>query len=214
MTIVKKKERHGLQLFPWPLAFDFLEMLKKEEEILSAVREKLLQLKSKYLGTLLSTTSFDVDGGVFSFAFGVVDEENDDRWICPNTSSGLSFGRQRAKDPGAMFVAGATRQASIRIAQVLLREGYSVRARVSDLGAAQELTCPAATDGAVKCPSISYHLASTKKIKQELEKPNVLERFLENKDDIAELQKCFAGFWRLDESTLSRMQLRGLDCML
>ncbi|GMP60618.1 hypothetical protein CsSME_00023401 [Camellia sinensis var. sinensis] len=29
---------------------------------------------------------------------------------------------------------------------------------------------------AVKCPSISYHLAGTKKIQQELAKPNVLER--------------------------------------
>ncbi|KAI8026447.1 DNA topoisomerase 1 beta [Camellia lanceoleosa] len=31
---------------------------------------------------------------------------------------------------------------------------------------------------AVKCPSISYHLAGTKKIQQELAKPNVLERIL------------------------------------
>ncbi|XP_060217962.1 glutathione synthetase, chloroplastic [Lycium barbarum] len=53
---------------------------------------------------------------------------------------------------------------------------------------------------AVKCPSISYHLTGTKKIQQELAKPNVLERFLENKDDIAKLRKCFAGLWSLDES--------------
>ncbi|OVA04422.1 Glutathione synthase [Macleaya cordata] len=54
---------------------------------------------------------------------------------------------------------------------------------------------------AVKCPSISYHLAGTKKIQQELAKPGVLEsRFLENKDDIAKLRKCFAGLWSLDDS--------------
>nr|XP_009592810.1 glutathione synthetase, chloroplastic [Nicotiana tomentosiformis]XP_016503442.1 PREDICTED: glutathione synthetase, chloroplastic [Nicotiana tabacum] len=53
---------------------------------------------------------------------------------------------------------------------------------------------------AVKCPSISYHLAGTKKIQQELAKPNVLERFLENKEAIAKLRKCFAGLWSLDES--------------
>lgn len=29
---------------------------------------------------------------------------------------------------------------------------------------------------AIKCPSISYHLAGTKKIQQELAKPDVLER--------------------------------------
>lgn len=40
-----------------------------------------IQLKSKYLGTLLSATSFDADGGVFPLAFGVVDEENDDNWM-------------------------------------------------------------------------------------------------------------------------------------
>ncbi|KAI9099004.1 hypothetical protein K1719_024771 [Acacia pycnantha] len=55
---------------------------------------------------------------------------------------------------------------------------------------------------AIKCPSISYHLAGTKKIQQELAKPNVLERYLENKDDIVKLRKCFAGLWSLDESDI------------
>ncbi|KAJ9682089.1 hypothetical protein PVL29_018126 [Vitis rotundifolia] len=64
---------------------------------------------------------------------------------------------------------------------------------------------------AVECPSISYHLAGTKKIQQELAKPNVLERkyskhlhdmFLENNDDIAKLRKCFAGLWGLDDSNI------------
>lgn len=40
-----------------------------------------IQLKSKYLGTLLSATSFDADGGLFPIAFGVVDVENDDSWM-------------------------------------------------------------------------------------------------------------------------------------
>ncbi|KAK7332946.1 hypothetical protein VNO80_29703 [Phaseolus coccineus] len=55
---------------------------------------------------------------------------------------------------------------------------------------------------AVKCPSISYHLVGTKKIQQELAKPGVLERFLENKNDIAKLRKCFAGLWSLDDSSI------------
>ncbi|KZV46407.1 glutathione synthetase, chloroplastic [Dorcoceras hygrometricum] len=55
---------------------------------------------------------------------------------------------------------------------------------------------------AVKCPSISYHLAGTKKIQQELAKPNILERFLENKDDIEKVRKCFAGLWSLDDSNI------------
>lgn len=78
---------------------------------------------------------------------------------------------------------------------------------------------------AVKCPSIAYHLTGTKKIQQELAKPGVLERymdlhcinfskaitlfqktlkhninrFLDKKEDIAKLRKCFAGLWSLDD---------------
>ncbi|KAA3473445.1 glutathione synthetase, chloroplastic [Gossypium australe] len=57
---------------------------------------------------------------------------------------------------------------------------------------------------AIKCPSISYHLAGTKKIQQELAKPNVLERFLESKEDIAKLRKCFAGLWSLVDSEITK----------
>ena len=57
-------------------------------------------------------------------------------------ASGLSLIRR--KDPGTVFVAGATGQAGVRIAQSLLREGFKVRAGVPDLGAAQELALLAA----------------------------------------------------------------------
>ncbi|XP_052204946.1 uncharacterized protein LOC127809848 [Diospyros lotus] len=40
-----------------------------------------LQLRSKYLGTLLSATTFDPDGGLFPVAVGVVDVENDESWM-------------------------------------------------------------------------------------------------------------------------------------
>ncbi|XP_058069668.1 uncharacterized protein LOC131218838 isoform X2 [Magnolia sinica] len=40
-----------------------------------------IQLKSKYLGTLLSATSFDADGAIFPLAFGVVDVETDESWM-------------------------------------------------------------------------------------------------------------------------------------
>lgn len=39
-----------------------------------------IQLKSKYLSTFLSATSFDADGGLFPLAFAVVDVENDESW--------------------------------------------------------------------------------------------------------------------------------------
>lgn len=63
----------------------------------------------------------------------------------PGTGTGLSFGNSRRKDPGTVFVAGATGQAGVRIAQTLLREGFSVRAGVPELGAAQELARLAAS---------------------------------------------------------------------
>lgn len=56
-----------------------------------------------------------------------------------NNSPGFSLGNARRKDPSTVFVAGATGQAGVRIAQTLLREGFSVRAGVPELGSAQEL---------------------------------------------------------------------------
>lgn len=56
---------------------------------------------------------------------------------------------------------------------------------------------------AVKCPSIAYHLAGTKKVQQELAGPGVLERFFNSGDademqQAALLRSCFAGLWSLD----------------
>ncbi|XP_073120690.1 uncharacterized protein [Henckelia pumila] len=48
---------------------------------LPAVGHGGIQLKRKYLSTLLSATSFDGDGGLFPLAFGVVDMENDEIWM-------------------------------------------------------------------------------------------------------------------------------------
>ncbi|KAK1320451.1 hypothetical protein QJS10_CPA03g01694 [Acorus calamus] len=55
----------------------------------------------------------------------------------PSTS--LFFANQRRKDPRTVFVAGATGQAGVRIAQALLRQDFAVRAGVPDLSDAQEL---------------------------------------------------------------------------
>ncbi|XP_025815509.1 glutathione synthetase, chloroplastic-like [Panicum hallii] len=64
---------------------------------------------------------------------------------------------------------------------------------------------------AIKCPSISYHLVGTKKIQQELAKPNVLERFLDNKEDIAKLRKSFAGLWSLDNEEIVKSAIEKPD---
>lgn len=73
----------------------------------------------------------------FQFNFGKVP---DVKSLIPVVSRpSFSFGISRSKDPGTVFVAGATGQAGVRIAQTLLREGFSVRAGVPELGDAQEL---------------------------------------------------------------------------
>ncbi|XP_035691731.1 glutathione synthetase-like [Branchiostoma floridae] len=46
---------------------------------------------------------------------------------------------------------------------------------------------------AIKCPCISYHLAGTKKVQQELAQPGVLERFLEDPKSVGRVRATFAG---------------------
>jgi len=59
----------------------------------------------------------------------------------PSSAAGSLFtgGGRGRKDPQMVFVAGATGQTGVRIAQTLLRQGFAVRAGVPDLASAQEL---------------------------------------------------------------------------
>uniref|UniRef100_A0A0D9WEP3 NAD(P)-binding domain-containing protein n=1 Tax=Leersia perrieri TaxID=77586 RepID=A0A0D9WEP3_9ORYZ len=58
----------------------------------------------------------------------------------PASAAGSLFaGGRGRKDPQTVFVAGATGQLGIRVAQTLLRQGFAVRAGVPDLESAQEL---------------------------------------------------------------------------
>lgn len=57
---------------------------------------------------------------------------------------------------------------------------------------------------AIKCPSITYHLAGTKKIQQELAKTGVLERFVQETNAV-KLRKCFAGLWGFDDGKESEI---------
>ncbi|XP_021988512.1 glutathione synthetase, chloroplastic [Helianthus annuus] len=93
---------------------------------------------------------------------------------------------------GTLVVDGET------VAVVYFRAGYAPNDYPSESEWKARLLVEESS--AVKCPSIAYHLTGTKKVQQELAKPNVLERFLENKDDIAKLRECFAGLWSLDDS--------------
>jgi len=51
---------------------------------------------------------------------------------------------------------------------------------------------------AIKCPSIQYHLAGTKKVQQALAKPGVLEMFLTEAKKISIVRDLFAGLYGLD----------------
>ncbi|XP_022729262.1 protein plastid transcriptionally active 16, chloroplastic-like [Durio zibethinus] len=75
----------------------------------------------------------------FRFNFGKVPDVKTLVPVVTKPSTGLSFGNLRRKDPSTVFVAGATGQAGIRIAQALLRQGFTVRAGVPEIATAQEL---------------------------------------------------------------------------
>lgn len=57
------------------------------------------------------------------------------------------------------------------------------------------------TSKAIKCPSIHYHLAGTKKVQQALAKPGILNRFLTDDVKIKSIQNIFTGLYSLDSNT-------------
>ncbi|XP_010043493.2 protein PLASTID TRANSCRIPTIONALLY ACTIVE 16, chloroplastic [Eucalyptus grandis] len=107
----------------------------------------------------------------FRFNFGKIPDVKSLVPVMSDRSTGLSFGNTRMKDPGTVFVAGATGQAGVRIAQQLLRGGFSVRAGVPELGAAQELARLAA----------QYKIISN----EELKRLNAVESTLQDAESIA-----------------------------
>nr|CAH7746478.1 unnamed protein product [Callosobruchus chinensis] len=51
---------------------------------------------------------------------------------------------------------------------------------------------------AIKCPSIQYHLAGTKKVQQELCKPGVLELFFDDMKKLEAIRELFVGIYGLE----------------
>lgn len=54
---------------------------------------------------------------------------------------------------------------------------------------------------AIKCPSIHYHLAGTKKVQQALAKPGILKRFLTDDTKIKAITNTFTGLYSMDSNT-------------
>ena len=46
---------------------------------------------------------------------------------------------------------------------------------------------------AALCPSVAYQLAGAKKVQQDLARPEVLERFLDDEQEVSLIRACFAG---------------------
>lgn len=51
---------------------------------------------------------------------------------------------------------------------------------------------------AIKCPSIQYHLAGTKKVQQTLAKPGMVARFLKDEKTAAKVKEVFTGLYPLE----------------
>lgn len=51
---------------------------------------------------------------------------------------------------------------------------------------------------AIKCPTIHYHLAGTKKVQQALARPNALEKFLDDPEKIEAIRDVFTGLYSFD----------------
>lgn len=58
---------------------------------------------------------------------------------------------------------------------------------------------------AIKCPSIQYHLAGTKKVQQALAHPSVLEKFLKDSYKVKSVKEIFTGLYSLDNVSVCKI---------
>lgn len=77
------------------------------------------------------------------------------------------------------------------MAVVYLRAGYSP----DDYAGEAEWRVRALLErsNAAKCPSVAYQLAGAKKVQQDLARPGVLERFVNDEAEATLIRACFAG---------------------
>ncbi|KAK1426808.1 hypothetical protein QVD17_15488 [Tagetes erecta] len=138
---------------------------------LASLKTRRFVLCAKKPDTDADSENLNSNSFRFNFDFGKVSEMKSLIPTLTNASSsgGTVFGKR--KDPNTVFVAGGTGQAGIRIAQTLLREGFSVRAGVPEIGAAQDLARIA----------VDYKVIST----EESKRLNAVESTFENPESIA-----------------------------
>ncbi|CAK9328344.1 unnamed protein product [Citrullus colocynthis] len=130
----------------------------------------------------------------------------DQHWLSVNLRKRYPLLEGVLRTDGTLLVDGQA------IAIVYFRAGYTPRDYPSESEWRARLIMEQSS--AVKCPSISYHLVGTKKIQQELAKPNLLERFLDSEEDIAKIRKCFAGLWSLDDEDIVKKAIETPDLFI
>ncbi|XP_076249666.1 glutathione synthetase isoform X2 [Calliopsis andreniformis] len=82
------------------------------------------------------------------------------------------------------------------VSVVYFRSGYEVEAYPTEQEWAVRLLIERSR--AIKCPSIHYHLAGTKKVQQSLAYPNALNTLLEDDGTVKQIQDVFAGLYSLE----------------
>ncbi|CAL1684034.1 unnamed protein product [Lasius platythorax] len=86
--------------------------------------------------------------------------------------------------------------ANMIVAVVYYRSGYELEAYPTDKE--WDIRLLIERSRAIKCPSVQYHLAGTKKVQQSLAQPNVLKKFLKDETSVARVQEIFTGLYTLD----------------
>ena len=84
------------------------------------------------------------------------------------------------------------------VAVVYFRSGYAPDQYPSSDGCEWDARLMIERSRAIKCPTIAYHLAGTKKVQQVLAQPGVLEQLLHDKEKAERLRECFTGLYSLD----------------
>ncbi|KAL6257037.1 hypothetical protein P5V15_011972 [Pogonomyrmex californicus] len=82
------------------------------------------------------------------------------------------------------------------VAVVYYRSGYELEAYPTEKE--WDIRLLIECSRAIKCPSVQYHLAGTKKVQQSLAQPNALKKFLKDESSIIKVQEIFAGLYTLD----------------
>lgn len=92
------------------------------------------------------------------------------------------------------------------VAVVYFRDGYMPHQYPLDIDWEARLMLELSR--AIKCPSIHYQLVGTKKVQQELAKPDVLKRFIKDSDVEAAIWGIFTGLYSLDESEIENVHVK------